>query len=71
MIKNKTKKSIESIELYIKDYMPPGYPCNMEDKVKNKVKGVMSVVINPNTESMKVVFDPHKSDNCYKHPYPE
>ncbi len=56
-MKNKTENSMESVEFYINDYMPPGCQCNLEDKIKNKVNGVINVAINPNTDSMNVVFD--------------
>ncbi len=61
MMKNKIKKSVESVKFYINNYMPPGYLCNIEDRIKNKVKGVISVSINPSTNLMNVIFEQKKT----------
>lgn len=60
-INNGAKDDAEPIEFYIKDYMPPGCSCNIEDKIEKKVNGVVSVSINPHSNMMKVVFEQDKA----------
>ncbi len=52
---------MKSVELQIRELIPPGCQCNMEEKVKKEVAGVHSAVINPNSNTMRVEFDPAKT----------
>ena len=61
MKKYKSDKN-SSVELQIREYMNPGCHCNMEEKVKKNVKGVVNAVIDANANSMKVIFDESKTD---------
>lgn len=48
----------KTVSLEMKESMPPGCHCNMEQKVKDNVEGIVDAVINPNLNTMEVIFDP-------------
>ncbi len=56
MMENTLKHPLKTIEIYIKDYMPPGCHCNLEDKLKKQNPNVVEVSINPLDNIMKVTF---------------
>ncbi len=61
-MENKIKESTKSVEVYINDYLPPASSCNMEYRVKDKIKGVISASINPNTNLMDIVFNSQETN---------
>jgi Cu2+-exporting ATPase len=56
----KADTHVATTEFYIRDYMPAGCHCSMEDKIKAKLDGVIDASINPNTNSMVVKYDASK-----------
>lgn len=50
------KENINTVDLSVEEYMPPGCHCNLEDKLKRENPHVIEANISPMDNTMKVTF---------------
>src|SRR3990172_12662633 len=50
------KLNIGTVDLSVNEYMPPGCPCNLEDKLKRENRHVIEANINPMNNTLRVTF---------------